>query len=198
MRHLMEVGVDSLKLFLDMDVSLGAIVPHKEAVLALAADRLADSAGMSYEHVKDALARRERLGSTALGRGVAMPHAMSRHCTRPAAVLVGLSHPIDFDAPDDADVDVVFALIWPHDRPQEFLKLSATASRILADPAILALIRKSADPGLIRRSIYFNAQVDRGCAGDPCDLNGDVMAFSGRPSDREAASWPIQRGANGS
>ena len=97
MRHLMEVGVDSLKLFLDMDVSLGAIVPHKEAVLALAADRLADSAGMSYEHVKDALARRERLGSTALGRGVAMPHAMSRHCTRPAAVLVGLG-------PDHEDI----------------------------------------------------------------------------------------------
>src|SRR5690606_22719412 len=77
MRHLTEVGVDSLKLFFEMEVSLDAVVPRKEAVLALAADLLAGRAGMSYEHARDALAGREKLGSTGLGRGVAMSHAIS-------------------------------------------------------------------------------------------------------------------------
>lgn len=178
--------MDSLKLFLDTEISLDAVVPHKDAVIALASGRLADKAGMSYEHARDALFDREKLGSTALGRGVAMPHAMSRHCARAAAVLIGLSSPVNFDAPDDADVDVVLALIWPYDRPREFLELSATASRVLTDPAMLHLVRRSAAPDLIRRSIYFNVQASRSRASEPADQDGRIMELSGQPRWRGA------------
>lgn len=192
MRHLTEVGVDSLKLFFEMEVSLDAVVPRKDAVLALAADLLAGRAGMSYEHARDALAGREKLGSTALGRGVAMPHAISPHCLEPAAALIGLSSPVDFDAPDGVNVDVVFALVWPRNRPQEFLRLSASINRVLTDPAMVHLVRRSAAPDLIRRSMYLGAQTGR---------EGDAMQFPAQPPHREAAPLvapsSIQRGANG-
>ncbi|MEO9338689.1 PTS sugar transporter subunit IIA [Mesorhizobium sp. SB112] len=152
--------MDSLKLFLEADISLGAVLPHKDAVIALAADRLAEKARMSYEQARSALADREKLGSTALGQGVAMPHAMTPHCRRPACALIGLSSPVDFDAPDGEDVDVVLALIWPEGQARKFVEMSSSVSRILRDPATLRLVRKSADPDLIRRLILFRAQAD--------------------------------------
>lgn len=193
MRHPMEVGVEILKLFLDMEISLDAVVPRKDAVLALAADRLAARAGMSYEHSRDALAGREKLGSTGLGRGVAMPHAISPHCMEPAAALVRLTSPVDFDAPDGMNVDVVFALIWPRSRPQEFIKFSAAISNVLSDPVLVQLARRSADPDLIRRSMYLRAQADSGCAGASA-LRGHVADYQGWPPYRAAVRAGGQAG----
>lgn len=192
--------MESLKLFLEMDVSLDAIVPHKDAVLALAADRLADRAGMRYEHARDALVGREKLGSTALGHGVAMPHAMSRHCTRPAATLIGLAAPLDFDAPDDEDVDVVFALIWPQYRAPEFLKVSSAVSRALVDPAMLQMVHRSAAPDLVRRSFYFNAKAGRVREGNAAGDGGVILPTdrSSYPEEFQAiAPCPVRRAANG-
>lgn len=143
--------MDNLELFLAMDISLAGLVPHKAAAIALAADRLAGTAGMDYEDVKAALAGREALGSTALGNGIAMPHAIAPACLRPALSLVSLATPVDFDAPDHRDVDVVMALIWPQHRAGEFVRFSLLASRVLAEPAVLEAIREySASPGRIR------------------------------------------------
>lgn len=176
-----EVDMDSLNALLDMEISLEAVLPHKNAVLALAADRVAETAGMSYEHAKAALTERETLGSTGLGRGVAMPHAMSPHCLRPAAVLIGLSCPVDFDAPDDADVDVVLALVWPSDRVQEFLRVSATTSRILLEPTMLRLVRRAASPDVIRQAIHFSARVEKSRAcPDSDDAAGRAPPMDGR------------------
>ncbi len=142
--------MDNLALFRAMDISLAAIVPHKEAALALAADRLSEKAGMGYEDVKAALAAREALGPTALGRGAALPHALARECLRPACALIGLARPIDFDAPDDSGVDVVLALVWPESAAQDFLRHTSLLGRILLDPAVLDAVRGGAAPGLIR------------------------------------------------
>lgn len=129
-REPLENKMDNLELFLAMDISLAALVPHKAAAIALAADRLAETAGMDYEDVKAALAGREALGSTALGNRIAMPRAIAPACLRPALSLVSLATPVDSDAPDDRDVDVVMALIWPLNRAGEFVRFSLLASRI--------------------------------------------------------------------
>ncbi|MCV3737334.1 PTS sugar transporter subunit IIA [Rhizobium sp. TRM96647] len=142
--------MDNHGLFLAMDISLAAIVPHKEAAIALAADRLAETTGMAYGDVKDALAHREALGSTALGKGIAMPHAVSRTCPRPALSLVSLASPVDFDAPDHRSVDVVLALIWPQNRVGDFVRFSLLANRILSDPTVLEAVRGTGAPGRIR------------------------------------------------
>lgn len=149
-----------------MDVSLAAIVPHREAAIALAADRLADGAGMAYEEVKTALAAREALGSTALGRGVAMPHAIARQCQRPAGALIRLAAPVDFDAPDDNAVDVVLALIWPQSRVQDFVRFSSLVNRILLDPGVLPSIRSMSAPDRIRSLLHTRARA-AGLAGLP-------------------------------
>jgi PTS system nitrogen regulatory IIA component len=137
-------------MFLAMDISLAAIVPHKEAAIALAADRLAEKADIAYGDVKNALTSREALGSTALGRGVAIPHAMARTCLRPACALISLARPVNFDAPDHMDVDVVLALIWPKGGIQDFVRFSALANRVLSDPVVLDAVRAATAPDRIR------------------------------------------------
>jgi PTS system nitrogen regulatory IIA component len=147
---LSESALDNHAPFLAMDISLAAIVPHKEAAIALAADRLAEKAGMAYEDVKTALMGRGALRSTALGRGVAMPHAMARACSRPACALIGLATPVEFGAPDSIDVDVVLALIWPQSRIEDFIRLSSLTSRILLDPVVVDAVRSAIGPDRIR------------------------------------------------
>ena len=147
---LLESTLNNHEPLLAMDISLAAIVPHKEAAIALAADRLSQGAGMPYGDVKAALMERETLGSTALARGLAMPHAMARACPRPACALIGLATPVDFDAPDNVGVDVMVALIWPQSRVKEFIRTSSLASRILLDPAIVEAARSAVDPERIR------------------------------------------------
>lgn len=67
------------------------------------------------------LIRREKLGSTAVGHGVALPHARLNGITKPIGVLVQLNRPIDFDAPDDEPVDLLFGLLIPEDASDEHL-----------------------------------------------------------------------------
>lgn len=151
--------MQNLGLFLAMDISLAALVPHKEAAIALAADRLAESAGMTYGDVKAALTRREALGSTAIGSGIAMPHAIASSCLRPALSLIGLATPVDFDAPDYRDVDVVLALIWPQHRAGDCVRFSQLANRILSDPAVVEAVRQSDAPDRIRSLLHARSCV---------------------------------------
>lgn len=137
-----------------MDISLAAVVPHKEAAIALSADRLAGMAEMAYGEVRAALVGREALGSTALGQGIAMPHAVVRTCLRPALSLIGLATPIDFDTPDHRDVDVVLALIWPQHRAGDFARFSLLANRVLSDPVILEAVREAGAPSRIRSLLH--------------------------------------------
>ncbi|MCW5711531.1 PTS sugar transporter subunit IIA [Shinella sp.] len=156
-----ESALDNHELFLAMDISLGAIVPNKEAAIALAADRLADGAGMAYGDVKAALTGREALGSTALGKGIAMPHAIAPACLRPAVSLIELATSVDFDAPDHRDVDVVLALIWPHHRAGDFVRFSVLTSRVLSDPTLAEVVRQSDDHGRIRRLLHARSRALR-------------------------------------
>ena len=149
-----ESALDNHELFLTMDISLGAIVPNKEAAIALAADRLAGTAGLVYGDVKAALTGREALGSTALGNGIAIPHAFAPTCGRPALSLIGLANPVDFDAPDHRDVDVVLALMWPQHRVGDFARFSVLANRVLSDPAVVDAVRQSCAPSRVRHLFY--------------------------------------------
>ncbi len=189
----MEADLNNLDLFLEMDIALAAILPHKDAVIALAADRLAEATGMDYCDLKASLLDREKLGSTAIGAGVAMPHAMAALCQRPACALISLATPVNFDAPDDRDVDVVMALIWPQNRAQEFLKLSSSINRILTDPSMLQLIRRAGPADPIRYGFHARAQALRHRKSEADDSSaGDVMRWSSLSSrsgsDRPAAS----------
>jgi len=73
--------------------------------------------------ILDALIGRERLGSTALGQGVAVPHGRIANLENPVAALVTLAQGIEFEAPDDGDVDILFALLVPESSTDDHLAI---------------------------------------------------------------------------
>lgn len=104
----------------------------KKRVLEYISQLLAPKlAGVSKSDIFDSLLQRERLGSTGIGLGIAIPHGRLENAGQPVAALLTLAEPIDFDAIDNQPVDLVFALLVPKDNPEIHLKtLSAVAERL--------------------------------------------------------------------
>jgi PTS system nitrogen regulatory IIA component len=128
----------------------GAVLAHvkgssKKALLQDIAAKSADLYGLEQRAVLDALLERERLGSTGLGRGVAAPHARIGGIDSVRGVFCQLDRGVDFEAPDDMPVDLVFALIAPEDAGAEHLLALAKISRALRDGAMTAKLRSCAD-----------------------------------------------------
>ncbi|MCH8501246.1 MAG: PTS IIA-like nitrogen regulatory protein PtsN [Aliidiomarina sp.] len=104
----------------------------KKRVLEYISQLLAPKlAGVSKSDIFDSLLQRERLGSTGIGLGIAIPHGRLENAGQPVAALITLEQPINFDAIDNQPVDLVFALLVPKDNPEIHLKtLSAVAERL--------------------------------------------------------------------
>ncbi len=117
-----------------------------EMVSAAAAARM----GRDKGEVLDALQARERLGSTALGRGVALPHTRMDDMREPVAILARLTRPIEFDARDGEPVDLVFTVLWPEEEAEGFLPALSNICRVLRDNQLPRQLRqaKSADEAL--------------------------------------------------
>lgn len=107
--------------------------------------KLSELAAAAYDldsgQVFDALIERERLGSTGFGSGVAIPHAKIEGLEKMCGMVVLLDPAIEFDAVDDAPVDVVFALLSPLDSGAEHLKTLARVSRYLRDETQITRLR---------------------------------------------------------
>jgi PTS system nitrogen regulatory IIA component len=123
----------------DVALDVDAIIP--DAVLAVAADIIAGNHGLPSGEVKAALAARERLGCTALGHGVALPHARMAALERPAAAFVRTRAPLDFGAFDGKPVSCFLVVVVPAEAAEAHLKLLAQAATLLGDPSFRAAIR---------------------------------------------------------
>lgn len=119
--------------------------------------RSGDVYGLPQRAVFEALMERERLGSTAMGRGVAAPHARIDAADRILGVFLRLDRPIAFDAMDDEPVDLVFALIAPEDAGADHLRALARVSRTLRDAALCAKLRSCADASAVYAVLTENA-----------------------------------------
>lgn len=111
-----------------------------ETVSALVAHQL----NLTHQTVFDALLARERLGSTAIGAGIAMPHGkLNADTTRTIGVLLHLATPIEFNAPDNQPVDLLLALLIPDEQcPTHLQTLSLLADR-LADKTLCRKLRST-------------------------------------------------------
>ena len=89
------------------------------------------------------LISRERLGTTGLGRGVAIPHCRSKSCPQPTGLFLRLSEPVDFDAVDKEPVDLVFALIVPEESTQEHLDILQALATRFSDDFLLKNMRSA-------------------------------------------------------
>ena len=120
--------------------------PNRAAVLRCLAAEAANRVGRPEAAILAALEAREALGSTALGRGVALPHAMLPGDLSPLLLVARLRRPVDFEARDGEAVDVVLLVLWPEASPEAFLRTLSAICRPLRDPATLRQLR-AAGPG---------------------------------------------------
>lgn len=107
--------------------------------------------GSSAAEISSVLAARERLGSTGLGMGVAIPHAKLRTLQRPFGAFFRLAAPCPFEAIDGEDVDLVVLLLLPEASPQEHLNVLARIARLLRDTDVLTQLREAADAAALHR-----------------------------------------------
>lgn len=118
----------------------------KKRALELAGELLARTyPEFDAEAVFDALMARERLGSTAVGEGVAIPHCRLESCERPVGALMQLASGVDFDAPDGAPVDLLFILVVPAEAHEDHLQLLASAAGAFNEPRYRDALRRAQD-----------------------------------------------------
>lgn len=128
----------------DVILDLGAT--SKRTVLQLLAAEAASRLGRPEAEILEALHARERLGSTALGRGVALPHARLEGNPPPVVLFTRLRRPVDFEARDEEPVDIVILLLWPEASPEGFLPALSETCRSLREPQILRRLRSAGTP----------------------------------------------------
>lgn len=128
------------------DVILDLDAASKQDALRLLSAEAAGRLGRPGREVFDALAARERLGSTALGRGVALPHARLAGNPPPLALLARLRRPVDFEARDDEPVDLVILLLWPMSSSEGFLPALSGIVGALRDPQVPRRLRRARTP----------------------------------------------------
>ena len=121
----------------------------KKQALQELSERAATLTGLSAREIFDSLLQRERLGSTGVGHGVAIPHGKLPKCERIAGVFARLERPIDFEAMDGAPVDLIFLLIAPEDAGADHLKALAKIARAVRDPGFVAKLRATRDANVL-------------------------------------------------
>ena len=121
------------------------VISKKQALQELAA-RAAALTGQNERSVFEVLLQREKLGTTAVGYGVAIPHGKLPKLEKLFGLFARLERPIDFEAMDAQPVDLVFLLLAPEGAGADHLKALALVSRTMRDPAVVAKLRANSDP----------------------------------------------------
>ena len=126
-------------------VIAGLKVNSKKQLLQELAARAAELSGQSERTILEILQQREKLGSTGVGNGIAIPHGKLAKLDRLFGLFARLDRPIDFEALDDQPVDLVFLLLAPENAGADHLKALARVARLLRDPDIARKLRGSRD-----------------------------------------------------
>ena len=124
------------------------VTSKKQALQELSA-RAAALTGVSERAVFETLLERERLGSTGVGQGIAIPHGKLAQLTQLYGLFARLDTPIDFESVDDQPVDLVFLLLAPETAGADHLKALARISRLLRNAAVVEKLRASDDPAAL-------------------------------------------------
>lgn len=117
----------------------------KKQLLQELSSRAARRTGLSERVIFDVLFQRERLGSTGLGQGIAIPHGKVPGLKGIVGIFARLAEPIDFDAVDGEPVDIVFLLLAPEGAGADHLKALARISRLLREGSAVEKLRASLD-----------------------------------------------------
>jgi PTS system nitrogen regulatory IIA component len=135
---------------------LSAILPSAQALVQVdvtSKKRAFEEAGLLFENlhglnralVADSLFARERLGSTGLGHGVAIPHGRIKGMKSPLAAVFRLTQPIGFDSPDEQPVCLMFFLLVPEASTQKHLEILSEIAEMLSDSGFRERLKQSSD-----------------------------------------------------
>ncbi len=126
----------------------GVIIPYHEAAsrkqaIHVLCEALSETTGIGARAIEDAVMERERLGSTGVGEGVAIPHARLAGLSAPVGGFLRLAHGVDFEAIDDRPCDLVFMLLAPDGSGADHLRALAQVSRFFRQSAVRDGLRKA-------------------------------------------------------
>jgi PTS system nitrogen regulatory IIA component len=120
----------------------------KKRLLELISRELArNSSSLSEREIFESLCARERLGSTGLGKGVAIPHGRVKGSDTVQASFIRLKKPLPFDAVDGVPVDLLFAMTVPEQCNEDHLKLLAQVAELFSNPDLLKQLREAENSG---------------------------------------------------
>jgi PTS system nitrogen regulatory IIA component len=131
---------------------------HKKQALQELSQRAAELTGLEARDIYDTLLQREHLGSTGLGRGIAVPHVKFRALKDIICLFARLEQPIEFDSIDNEPVDLIFLLLAPEHASGDHLKALARISRLLRDPQALERLRASSDKATLYAALTAPAE----------------------------------------
>ena len=143
---------------------LAAILPATQVLVdvkATSKKRAFEEAGLLFEQlhnfsraiITDSLFARERLGSTGLGHGVAIPHGRIKGLKSPMAAVFQLAHPIGFDAPDEQPVALLIFLLVPEAATQKHLEILSEIAELLSDRDLRERLKTEEDPARLHELI---------------------------------------------
>lgn len=136
-------------------VQVPAILPalkanSKKQLLQMLAERASSVTGIAEREIFDTVLQRERLGSTGVGNGIAIPHGKLAGVKQITGVFARLETPVDFEALDDQPVDLVFLLLAPEGAGADHLKALSRIARVLRDQDTVSKIRGTRDANAIQ------------------------------------------------
>jgi PTS system nitrogen regulatory IIA component len=124
------------------DVAITSKKRILEKICQIAASQVSN---IDEDELLDSLLEREKMGSTGIGNGIAIPHGRLPNANKAVAVLITTQQAIDFDAIDNRDVDIFIALFAPENRCQEHLNTLQSIAKLFSDKKILKQVRKCND-----------------------------------------------------
>ncbi|CAH8226081.1 PTS IIA-like nitrogen regulatory protein PtsN [Vibrio aestuarianus] len=133
-----------LREVLSLDCTKSAVqCTSKKRALEIISEIAAEHSGQSSTELFECMLSREKMGSTGIGNGIAIPHARMTASDNAIAVLLQCDTPIEFDAIDNRPVDLLFALLVPKDQCKEHLKTLSCMAERLNDKQVLKQLRSA-------------------------------------------------------
>ncbi|WP_208435512.1 PTS IIA-like nitrogen regulatory protein PtsN [Bartonella phoceensis] len=140
-----------------------AVIPalkanSKKQVLQILAEKAARLTGLSEHVIFDIILQREKLGSTGLGGGIAIPHGKLSDIDRIVGVFARLESPVDFEALDDEPIDLIFLLLAPENSGADHLKALSQIARVLRHADVVQKLRNTHDANALYALLIQNSE----------------------------------------
>lgn len=133
------------ELITPQSVALGLAAPTKREALQQLSQQLAPLAGLHEQTIFTVLMEREKLGTTGVGHGIAIPHGKISSLDRVIGFFARFEPPVPFESLDERPVDLMFLLLAPEDAGADHLKALAKVSRLMRDAKLCEKLRKVSD-----------------------------------------------------